>query len=185
MWRVDSLEKTLMLGGIGGRRRRGRRRMRWLDGITDSMDIHEFEWVMSWWWTRRPGVLRFMGWQRVRHDWVTEWTDGMLYPRRSLFASNHNSTQSSMVAQMVKHKVGGSDACNVEELASIPGFGRSPGGRHDNPLWYSCLENSQRQRYLAGYSPWVRKESGMIERLSTAQFYSLSKCDISQTLILT
>ena len=37
--RVDSLEKTLMLGGIGGRKRRGRRRMRWLDGITDSMDV--------------------------------------------------------------------------------------------------------------------------------------------------
>ena len=40
MQRVDSLEKTLMLGGIGGRRRRGRPRMRWLDGITDSMDGH-------------------------------------------------------------------------------------------------------------------------------------------------
>ena len=39
MCRVDSLEKTLMLGGIGGRRRRGRQRMRWLDGITDSMDV--------------------------------------------------------------------------------------------------------------------------------------------------
>ena len=39
MWRVDSLEKTLMLGGIGSRRRRGRQRMRWLDGITDSMDV--------------------------------------------------------------------------------------------------------------------------------------------------
>ena len=39
MQRVDSLEKTLMLGGIGGRRRRGRQRMRWLDGITDSMDV--------------------------------------------------------------------------------------------------------------------------------------------------
>ena len=39
MWRVDSLEKTLMLGGIGGRRRRGRQRKRWLDGITDSMDM--------------------------------------------------------------------------------------------------------------------------------------------------
>ena len=39
MWRVDSLEKTLMLGGIGGRRRRGRQRMRWLDGIAESMDV--------------------------------------------------------------------------------------------------------------------------------------------------
>ena len=39
MWRVDSLEKTLMLGGIGGKRRRGRQRIRWLDGITNSMDM--------------------------------------------------------------------------------------------------------------------------------------------------
>ena len=39
MWRADSLEKTMMLGGIGGRRRRGRQRMRWLDGITDSIDV--------------------------------------------------------------------------------------------------------------------------------------------------
>ena len=57
--RVDSLEKTLMLGGIGGRRRRGRQRMRWLDGITDSTWV----WVnsRSWWWTGRPGMLQFMG----------------------------------------------------------------------------------------------------------------------------
>ena len=41
MGRVDSLEKTLMLGGIGGRKKRGRQRMRWLDGITDSMDVRE------------------------------------------------------------------------------------------------------------------------------------------------
>ena len=43
MGRVDSLEKTLMVGGIGGRRRRGRPRMRWLDGITDSMDVNQSE----------------------------------------------------------------------------------------------------------------------------------------------
>ena len=43
MRRVDSLEKTLMLGGIGGKRRRGQQRMRWLDGITDSIDGREFE----------------------------------------------------------------------------------------------------------------------------------------------
>ena len=75
MRRVDSLEKTLMLGGIGGRRRRGRQRMRWLDGITDLMDVSLSE-SGSLWWTGRPGMLRFMGSQRVGHNWVTElnWT---------------------------------------------------------------------------------------------------------------
>ena len=71
MQRIDSLEKTLMLGGIGGRRRRGQQRMRQLDGITDS---RTWVWVNSgsWWWTGRPGMLRFMGLQRVGHNWATQ-----------------------------------------------------------------------------------------------------------------
>ena len=76
MWKPDSLEKTLRLGKIEGRRRREWQRMRWLDGIID-----QWTWVCSspriWWWTGQPGVLQFMGLQTFGQDCATElkWTE--------------------------------------------------------------------------------------------------------------
>ena len=71
MQRVDSLETSLMLGGIGGR---GEGDDRGWDGWMGSLTRWTWVWVNSgrWWWTGRPGVLRFMGSQRVGHNWATE-----------------------------------------------------------------------------------------------------------------
>ena len=79
MWRVDSLGKTLMLGKIEGGRRRGWQRMRWLDGITDSMDTNFSSCLGGG--DGQGGLVccKSMGSQRVGHDWATELTDWLSY----------------------------------------------------------------------------------------------------------
>ena len=73
MWRVDSVKKTLMLGKTEGRRRRGWQMMRWLDGITDLMDM-SLSWTLSgsWWWTRRHAAVHGVAKSRTR---LSDWTE--------------------------------------------------------------------------------------------------------------
>ena len=79
---------------------------------------------------------------------------------------------------------GGSDgkesACNVGDLSSIPGLGKSAGEGNGNPLQYSCLENPHRRRRLAGYSPWGHKELDTTEQPSTESQIEFIDIELAQ-----
>ena len=115
------------------------------DGWMASLTWCTWVWVNSgsWWWTGRPVVLRFMGSQRVVHDWATElnWTEAHPSVNKSgVFFSLY------LGSPYDHHFPGGSDdkesACNAGDQGLVPGSGRSPGEGNGYPLQYSCLDNS-------------------------------------------
>ena len=118
MQRTDSLENTLMLGMIEGRRRRGQQRMRWLNVISDSVDM-----ILSklWQW-----VMDREAWRAAVHGVAelgrTEWAQ-TVFPGVSVIKNSH-----------IHGRYRG-------DVGSIPGSERALGGGHGTPLQYSCLEN--------------------------------------------
>ena len=83
----------------------------------------------------------------------------------------HNCTHVYLYLGFPGSSAGKESACNVGDLSSIPGLGRSAGGGHGNPLQHSCLENLHGQRSLEGYSPWGRREWDRTEGLSSVYAY--------------
>ena len=149
VWRADSLEKTLMLGGIEDRRRRG---WQGWDGWMASPTWWRWVWVnsRSWWWTGRPGVLRFMGSQRVGHNWATElkWTELMSFKG----FPGHTSGKEP-ACQFRRYKRHGLD----------PWLRKIPQRRAWQPIPVFLPGKPHGQRILEGYSPWGYTESDMTE----------------------
>ena len=126
MRRTDSVEKTLMLGKIEGGRRRGQQRMRWLDGITDSMDMS-----LSKLWEI---VMDREAWRDAVHGIAKSWTQ------------LSNGTDLNMIIGYAPTRVPRftevrKPPAKVRDLGSIPWSGRSQGEGNGNPLQYSCLGN--------------------------------------------
>ena len=168
MWRADSLEKTLMLGRIEGRRTKGWQRIRWLHGTTNSMDVSSSK--------LQEMVKDREAWWTAVHETTKSWTQ--MSDQTGTTRLNSTATCDSVIVGSgslfrrppwwLSSKESACSAGDPGDKSLIPGSERFPGVGNGNPLQYSCLENPMRRGAWWAVSPlgckrvrheWARKQT--------------------------